>query len=97
MALNHYLKSALASGTGARPSSERVATCAIESWVTGAPVRRYLQVIRGGTVVATVPSSASVMLTGQPRGMNVCYSVRGIAVDGVSMPSKEVFVALRSR
>ena len=53
--------------------------------------------IRGGTVVATVPSSASVMLTGQPRGMNVCYSVRGIAVAGASMPSKEVFVALRSR
>jgi hypothetical protein len=47
--------------------------------------------------VATVPSSASIALTGQPRGMNVRYSVRAIATDGASMPSKEVFVALRNR
>jgi hypothetical protein len=74
-----------------------VAVGAVRIEVSGAPDGGSLQVIRSGTVVATVPASATVDLTGQPRGINVRYSVRSITADGASMPSKEVFVALRSK
>jgi hypothetical protein len=85
----------IAAPTITKATSTAVGVVRLE--VTGAPAGGTLQVIRSGTVVATVPSSASIALTGQPRGMNVRYSVRAIATDGASMPSKEVFVALRSR
>ena len=85
----------IAAPTITKATSTAVGVVSLE--VTGAPVGGTLQVMRSGAVVATVPSSAAITLAGQPRGMNVRYSVRGIAVDGASMPSKEVFVALRSR
>jgi hypothetical protein len=85
----------IAAPTITKATSTAVGVVSLE--VTGTPVGGTLQVMRSGAVVATVPSASSFVLTDQPRGMNVRYSMRGIAVDGASMPSKEVFVALRSR
>lgn len=85
----------LAAPTVTKATSTAVGAVSLE--VTGAPAGGTLQVIRSGTVVATVPSATSVALTAQPRGLNVRYSVRSLSADGASMPSKEVFVALRSK
>ena len=85
----------VATPTITKATSTAVGTVSLN--VTGASVGGTLQVMRSGAVVATVPSASSFVLTDQPRGMNVRYSVRGITVDGASMPSKEVFVSLRSK